>query len=318
MLPIHFQSMSQISVIIVSWNARGHLRNCLASIRETGGSLVREVIVVDNASSDGSPDMVAAEFPEVKLVRANDNLGFSRANNLGIKQASGSFLALVNSDVVVHAGCLEQLTRLLDGHSDIGLAGPRITGGDGCLQLTCRRLPTVWNLTCCALALDRVFSSWPLFSGFEMRHWNYEHQGEVEVLSGCFWLARKAAVEQVGGLDERFFFYAEDIDWCKRFRDAGWKIMFVPQATATHFGGASSSNEPLRYSIEMLRANLIYWKKHHGALGKSSYYLLALIYHSFRFVLRALARVFSSKRDSDSKLKEHVVCIRWLLTGKRV
>ncbi len=311
--------MSQISVIIVSWNARNYLRDCLTSIREAGGSLVREIIVVDNASSDGSPDMVAAEFPEVKLIPAGANLGFARANNLGIKQASGSFLALVNSDVIVHPGCFEQLTRILESRKEVGLVGPRITGGDGRLQLTCRRLPSFWNLTCRALALDLVLSRWPLFSGFEMRHWDYGNLAEVEVLSGCFWLARKSAVEQVGGLDERFFFYAEDLDWCKRFHDVGWKVLFVPEATATHFGGGSSSNAPLRYSIEMLRANLVYWNKHHGVPGKFGCYLLALLYHSFRLVPRAIARIgHLSVRDGDKKVMEHLVCLRWLLTGKGV
>ena len=277
---------------------------------------MREIIVVDNASTDGSPDMVAKEFPEVTLIRSGENLGFARANNLGIRRASSALLALINSDVIVHPGCFERLTRHLESHSEVGLAGPRITGGDGRVQLTCRRLPTVWNLTCCVLALDRVLSRWPLFSGFEMRHWDYTRQGEVEVVSGCFWLARRTAVEQVGGLDERFFFYAEDVDWCKRLRDAGWKIMFIPQATATHFGGGSSSNAPLRYSIEMLRANLIYWKKHYGLLGQSVYRLLSLAYHGLRLVPRVFARMVFTTRDGDSKCREHFVCVHWLLTGK--
>lgn len=310
--------MSKISVIIISWNARDYLRDCLVSLRETKNPLVREVIVVDNASRDGSPEMVAVHFPEVTLIRSNENLGFARANNLAIKQASGDLLALINSDVVVHSACLEQLAGFLDSHREVGLVGPRITGGDGLLQRSCRRLPSVWNLTCSVLALDRMFPRNPLFSGFEFRHWDYDRLGEVEVLSGCFWVARKTAVEQVGGLDERFFFYAEDIDWCKRFRDAGWKIMFVPQATATHFGGGSSSNAPLRYSIEMLRANLIYWRKHHGIFGKWSYYLLALLHHSFRFVARALSRVASATHDGHTKVREHFVCLRWLLTGRGV
>ena len=310
--------MTQISVIIVSWNACCYLRDCLMSVRETGAALVREIIVVDNASTDGSPDMVAKEFPEVTLIRSAENLGFARANNLGIRRASGAFLALINSDVIVHPGCFERLTGQLEDHSEVGLAGPRISGGDDRLQLTCRRFPTVWNLTCCALALDRVLSRWPHFSGLEMRHWDYSRQGEVEVLSGCFWLARRTAVEQVGGLDERFFFYAEDVDWCKRLRDAGWKIMFIPQATATHFGGGSSSNAPLRYSIEMLRANLIYWKKHHGWLGQAACRLLSLFYHGLRLVPRVVARMLCTARDGDSKCREHFVCVRWLLTGKGV
>jgi GT2 family glycosyltransferase len=312
--------MNGISVIIVSWNACGYLRDCLASVRQTGGTAVHEVIVVDNASSDGSPEMVALEFPEVVLIRAEKNLGFARANNLALKQATGSLLALVNSDVLVHPECFQRLAAFFEAHPAAGLAGPKVFGRDGLLQRTCRRLPTVWNSTCRLLALDRVLSRWPAFSGFEMRHWQHDRQAEVEVLSGCFLVARRTAVQQVGPLDERFFFYAEDIDWCKRFRDAGWKIVFVAEATATHFGGGSSANAPLRYSIEILRANLAYWKKHHGWLGRIIFYLFSTIHHGLRFALRAFLRIIGAGRSAASrhKLKEDVVCLRWLLTGKGV
>ncbi len=311
--------MHKLSVIIVSWNARGYLRDCLNSIYKTIGQMECEIIVVDNASTDGSAEMVVAEFPAVKLIRSPVNLGFAKANNLGLKAASGSWLALVNSDVVLHPNCFQELVSFMEGQGDVGLVGPKIMGWDGFLQRTCRRLPTVWNTTCRMLALDAVFSRWSLFSGREMRHWKHDNQAEVEVLSGCFWLARREAVEKVGMLDERFFFYAEDVDWCKRFREAGWKVMFMPRATATHFGGGSSSNAPLRYSIELLRANLIYWNKHHGFLGKCAYHLLSILYHCFRLLPRALVKMVRLKaRDGDNKFREHFVCLRWLLTGKEV
>src|SRR2546421_9545590 len=303
--------MAEISVIIVSWNACRYLRDCLNSLRETSGALLREVIVVDNASTDGSPEMVAEQFPEVTLIRSTENLGFARANNLGLRRASGSLLALVNSDVIVHPGCFQELAAFIERYPKVGLAGPKILGGDGGLQLTCGQLPTVWNTTCRLLALDRVLSAWPLFSGFQMRHWDYDRRAEVQVLSGCFWVARRAAVNEVGELDEQFFFYAEDMDWCKRFGDAGWKIALVPEATATHFGGGSSSNAPLHYSIEMLRGSLRYWRKHHGHLGQSVYYLLATARHCLRFVARGLMSIAGlAKGDEDRyKLKEDIVCI---------
>src|SRR5579859_7102330 len=186
-------AMGEISVIIVSWNARGFLRDCLVSLRSNGGGLIREVIVVDNASSDGSPDMVANEFPEATLIRSTENLGFARANNLGIRHASGSLLALVNSDVVVHPDCFRRLSEFLGTHPEVGLVGPKVFGRDGYLQRTCRRLPGRWNLFCEALGLDRLFSWLPVFSGREMRHWDQDSTSEVEVLSGCFWLARRQA-----------------------------------------------------------------------------------------------------------------------------
>jgi GT2 family glycosyltransferase len=310
--------MKSISVIIVSWNARSYLRDCLISVRQTGASCVQEVIVVDNASKDGSPEMVEEEFPEVDLIRAGGNLGFARANNLAMKRAKGSIYALVNSDVIIHPGCLERLAAFLEQHHRVGLVGPRVIGGDGNLQRTCHRIPTVWNTVCRVLAIDRVLPRWGLFSGFEMPHRYHDKCGEVEVLSGCFWVARKEAVDEVGGLDERFFFYGEDIDWCKRFWDTGWKLMFVPEAMATHFGGASSSNAPLRFSIEIHRANLKYWQKHHGIVGQGTYYLLATVHHGLRLVARMLKKIsgLGDSPESKHKLKEDAVCLRWLLLGR--
>ena len=312
--------MKDISIIIVSWNARDFLRGCVNSINETCQDLDVEIIVVDNASSDGSAEMVRATFPEVTLELTGHNQGFAQANNIGIKMARGEYYAFINSDVIVHPGCLAALIAFLQVHPDVGLVGPRVSGGDGKLQRTCRRLPTVWNTFCRAFALDSILGRWPLFSGREMRHWNHESQDEVEVISGCFWVARRAAVERVGGLDERFFFYAEDVDWCKRFRNSGWKVAFVPGATATHFGGASSSNAPLRYSIEMLRANLAYWGKYSGAPGKASFYLLSIAHHGVRILSRGLRIFFSNHPDAQTiaKFRKSLVCLRWLLTGREV
>ncbi len=312
--------MNSISIIIVNWNTCDYLRNCLNSIRQTDESYVQEVIVVDNASKDGSPEMVEKEFPEVTLIRAEENLGFARANNLAMKRAVGSMFALVNSDVIVHPGCLETLATFLDQHNDIGLVGPRVIGGDGNLQRTCRRQPNIWNTVCRILALDRIFPDWSIFSGFEMPHWTHERCMEVEVLSGCFCVVKRKAVDEVGGLDEQFFFYAEDIDWCKRLRDAGWKLKFVPEATATHFGGASTSNAPLRYSIEILRATLKYWRKHHGWTGQMVCYIFMVTHHGFRLMIRGLKRSLGlgGSADSKYKLQEDMVCLRWLLTGNGI
>lgn len=308
-----------LSIIIVSWNACGFLRDCLASIRQSGGPGIREVIVVDNASTDGSADMVAAHFPEVTLIRSDENLGFARANNLGLKQAAGSLLALINSDVVIHPGSLQRLAAFLESHRDVGLVGPKVLGADNQLQRTCKRLPTVWNTFCQSVALHKAFPRCALVSGREMTHWDQEDTAVVEVLAGCFWMARRQAVEKVGDLDERFFFYAEDVDWCKRFWDAGWKVVFVSEVTTTHFGGASSANAPVRYSIELLRANLIYWRKHKGRLGEAAFYLLCVLHHTLRLVGKGL-RMFAGRRSGGTSaypLRQHLYCLRWLLTGKQ-
>ena len=309
--------MGGVSVVIVSWNARDYLRECLLSVRKTAGAVVKEIIVIDNASSDGSPEMVAAEFRDVMLIRATENLGFARANNLALERASGSWLALVNSDVVVHPDCFQQLVKYLESHDEVGLVGPKLYGTDGEIQRSCRRLPTIWNTTCRVFGLDNVLSRWALFSGREMRHWKHDEQAEVEVISGCFWLARREAIKQVGVLDERFFFYSEDMDWCRRFREAGWKVVFVPKATATHFGGGSSANAPFRYSVEMLRANLAYWRKHRGAGTVALFYALCVLHHALRLSARGMFMLSSASKCSEAafKFRRSQVCLHWLITG---
>jgi GT2 family glycosyltransferase len=312
--------MCDMSIIIVSWNAQALLYSCLSSLQDTAGSLSIETVVVDNGSKDGSAEMVAREFPDAVLLRSEENLGFAKANNLGMKRARGRFLALINSDVVVHDHCLEILAAYLTTHSDVGLVGPQILGRDGRIQFTSGKSPTIWNTFCRTLALDRALCAWPGFSGFQMRNSDRSRCQDVEVLSGCFWVARREAVRNVGDLDERFFFYGEDLDWCKRFRNAGWKVTFVPQASAVHFGGGSSANNPLHYSVELLRANILYWRKHHGIMGPLIYRLLALGEHSLRFVARALSELGRSEKNSvrRQKLREHLICIRWLLTGRGI
>jgi GT2 family glycosyltransferase len=303
-----------ISILIVSWNTRELLRACLHSIRSAAPACLLEVIVVDNGSVDGSPEMVESDFSEVRLVRAEVNLGFAKGNNVAMKLARGSVFALVNSDALVHRGALETLVGYLDQHPKVALVGPRVTGGDGLLQRSCRHFPGLWNTLCRAFALDRLFGGRSVFSGYEVPPSRHEVLHEAEVLSGCFCVARRAAVEQIGGLDEEYFFYGEDIDWCRRFRDAGWKLVFIPDATATHFGGGSTAQAPLRYNIEILRATLKYWRKHHGAVGELTAKVLLVLHHGFRMILRFIKRLIGLGASSQSriKLEEDIACLRWL------
>ena len=175
-----------ISIVIVSWNACGYLRDCLTSIRKTRGAAVVQMIVVDNASSDGSPEMVEAEFPEVELVRSTENLGFAKANNLGIQRSTGSLIALVNSDVVVHPECFQRLGAFLGNHPEVGLAGPKVFGRDGCVQMTYGKLPTVWNTICEFLLLFKIFPGWSTFSGYQDRRLDGGSHAAVEVPQRMF------------------------------------------------------------------------------------------------------------------------------------
>jgi len=289
-----------VSIIIVSWNAKAYLLKCLDSLAYLKNA---EIIVVDNASADGSPEAVAADYPQVHLIRNPVNAGFSRGNNLGIKASRGDYVAFVNSDVVVMPGCIKTLVDYLEKHPEVGMAGPKLIGKDGLLQPSCRSFPTLWTEFCRAVALDRLTPA----------RWTHRAAEPVDVLQGSFMLVRRAALEKVGDWDERFFVYGEDLDFCKRFWKAGWRVAFVPRAVAYHYGGASSANAPVRFYIEKQRADLQYWQKHASPLAVRGYFLLAVLHEALRTLGYALPALL--KESARYKVKRSVACLRWLLGG---
>ncbi len=301
-----------VSVIIVSWNARQHLEECLASVYESSAPSVPEVIVVDNASTDGSPEIVEARFPDVKLVRCRENLGFAKANNIGIKQSQRRHIALVNSDVKLVGQCLGTLATFLDQNPKVGLVGPRILNTDLTLQSSCRRFPNPWNNFCSAMGLTRLASRHKFFSGEHMLYFRHDQVRPVDVLVGCFWMMRREAVETVGLLGEEFFIFAEDVDWCRRCWNAGWEIVFCPDAQAIHHRGGSSVNDPVRFAVEHHRAVLRYWRKHHGILGRL--YMMVLL--GFGQLLRYLSAFVSTlvrrstAADSRLRMRKASACLR--------
>jgi GT2 family glycosyltransferase len=309
----------KVSVVIVSWNARDYLTQCLRSLTAEACAYPLEIIVVDNASADGSPELVARDFPGVRLIQTGANLGFAKANNIGIRASSGKYVALINSDVLVLPGCLTRLADFAEQHPEVGMLGPRVIGGDGKLQRSCRGFPGVWNMFCRAVALDAGFPRQPIFCGYLLQHWAHEEAREVDILSGCFWLVRAAALERVGLLDEDFFMYGEDMDWCKRFWVAGWRLRYFPGAEAIHYGGASSANAPVRFFIEKQRADLRYWKKHHGVPARGAYFLISCLYHLLRMV--GYAAVAGVRRGAATearfKLRRSFQCLQWMLSPRR-
>jgi len=306
-----------LSIIIVSWNAQDYLMQCLESLFTVECRHLLEVIVVDNASTDGSPEAVAKRYPQVKLIRNAANLGFARANNIGVSAANGNYICLVNSDVKVLPDCLNRLVRYAEKHPETGMIGPRIIGGDGKLQRSCRGFPTVWNMFCRALALDSIFPRVPIFTGYSLRHWPQETCREVDILSGCFWVVRRRALDEVGGLDESFFMYGEDMDWCKRFWKGGWKLAFVPSAEAIHYGGASSSIAPVRFYVERHRADLQYWQKHHSRPAVFCYFLFTCLHLLLRLAGYAVASLFrrSAREAYQYKMKRSLAALKWMLSG---
>ena len=237
-----------VSIIVVNWNTLALLRDCLRSIEEQTTGLLYEVIVVDNGSVDGSPEMVESEFPRVCLIRNQENWGFAAANNQGIQIARGEFVLLLNSDTRVLDHALVRAVAFARAHADTAVVGCRTLLPDGSIQHNCYLFPSLLNL---ALSLSRLSAAFPrnrFFGRARLTWWDYDTPREVDVVAGCFMLVRRAALDQVGEMSERFYMYSEDTEWCWRFHRHGWKVRYTPDAVIIHHmrGSTSQCAEPMR------------------------------------------------------------------------
>jgi GT2 family glycosyltransferase len=303
-----------VSFVIVSWNTSSYLRRCLHSLAAGCKGILSETIVVDNASDDGSPQMVSSEFPSVKLIQTGANLGFAKANNIGIRNSRGRYLCLVNSDVEVFPETIPALCRLLNQDQKIGMTAPRVLNTDGSPQASCRREPTLWNSLCRALSLDTLLPDIGFFAGGLMLPSSSAKVMPVDVLTGCFWLIRRETLESVRQLDEQFFMYGEDLDLCKRIRDAGWKIVYSPASSIIHHGGASSADAPSRYFIELHRSQLQYWRKHHSKTKTFTFLLTLWTHNILRLIGCFFAMAISPRRRQAClfRIDRSWQCLKWL------
>jgi GT2 family glycosyltransferase len=310
---------SPISLVIVVWNAKKHVIECLESLREHCRDICDEVIIVDNASTDGTPELIAEMFPKFKLIRNSENLGFAKANNIGITQSSGKYICLVNSDVKFTGDCLSPMFRFLSENPEVGMVGPKMLATDGEVGRSTMRFPTVWNQFCRALGLDIAFKKSRLFGGLLMRDFDHQTTTPVEVLNGWFVVVRRTAMDRVGLLDPQFFMYGEDLDWCYRFHQAGEKIVFFAGAEAIHYGGASSSKAPVRFYLEMCRANWQYWQKHHGRVAQMAFLATSGTYHLVRLLASAGIYLFSPSRRAENlaRIQRSSICLQWVSQPQR-
>ena len=304
----------ELSVIIVTWNALEFTRECLKTIDNQEIGVPMEVIVVDNASSDGTPQMLREGFPHVRLIESQENRGFAAGNNIGIRASEGRYVYLINSDVSVRPGCFETLYEFMETNPSVGIAGPKMLGKGGETRRSSMRFPTLWNTFCRATALDSVFAGTVTFGGLLMTDFRHDRVAEVDVLNGWFWVARRSAIDQVGPLDERFFMYGEDIEWCYRFRLGGWKTVFCPTAEAIHYGGASSRNAPIRYYIEMRKANEEFWRRYHNLPERAAYRILLALHETIRMF--AFSCIYAVRRSSRAeighKIRRSASCLMFL------
>ena len=304
-----------VSVVIVSWNTQELVRQCLKSLESARTRLSVEMILVDNASADDTVKLVREQFPWVKVLQNATNVGFAKANNIGIGISSGEYIALINSDVVVPDGCLEKMVDYLNQQADIGMLGPKMILRDGSVGQSCYRSPTVWRWFCNAVGLNFFFGEDMAPGDSATKDFNHDKIREVDVLTGWFWLVRRKATDRIGVLDDQFFMYGEDLDWPKRFHDGGWRVVFYPEAYAIHYCGASSAQAPSRFYVEMNRANLQYFRKHHGLPGVVGFWLTTWLHQILRITGYCFVYMLnqSNRANAHYKVRRSIACLRWLM-----
>ncbi len=286
-----------LSILIVNWNTRELLARCLSSIYEHPPDAAFEVIVVDNASEDGSPAMVRERFPQARLIENQENVGFARANNQAIRHSQGAFILLLNSDTLIHPHALNRLVGFMEAHPGAGMVGPRVLNPDGSLQPSCTPFPTLAR------------EAWRLFHGdrlkplavYPMASWEVTRPRQVDVLMGACLLARREVIDQIGLLDETFFMYSEEVDWCLRAKRAGWEVWWEPRATITHYGGQSSRQAQQAMFLQLYRSKVLFFHKHYGRTRTLAYKILLTLAALPRLALALLALLESPTRQAQHR-----------------
>lgn len=265
---VRAQSPPDVSIVIVNWNARDYLRDCLRSIAEQTRRCTYEAIVVDNDSRDGSQAMLRSEFPEVTALLNDENRGFAGANNQGIGAARGRYILLLNPDTLVLDGAIDTCVAYADSLRDarVGVLGCQVWEDATTIQNTCFEFPSPLNTLLNLLGLTRRFPRSRLLSRSEIGWWDRRDEREVDVVSGMFMLVRREALEQVGPMDDGYFMYAEEADWCYRFWQAGWRCLFTPRARIMHLEGGAKSTALVSASmyVQLQKSVLRFHRKNRG------------------------------------------------------
>ncbi len=259
-----------VSIIILSYNTRDLLERCLSSLFQAETEQDRwEVIVVDNASADGSAAAVKKGFPRVHVIENKKNLGFAAGNNIGIKKSKGNIILLLNSDTEVSVGAIQETVSYLDHHPKVGVVTCKLIRPDGSMDPACHRgFPTPGAALAYFSGLEKIFPTISLFGGYHQGYKDFSQPHEIDSPSGAFFLVKKEVIDQVGLLDERFFMYGEDLDWSYRIKKAGWSIIFYPYVSVLHKkwqSGKGHSDETQRHETQkhFFEAMQLFYKKHY-------------------------------------------------------
>jgi N-acetylglucosaminyl-diphospho-decaprenol L-rhamnosyltransferase len=290
---------ADLSVIIVTWNTRELLSKCLASLPAAVSGLSVETWVVDNASIDSTVEMVRAQYPEVRVIANRENRGWAEGNNQALEQSEGRFLLLLNADTEPRPGSLATLVRFLEQHPDVGACGPMLLSGDGSIQGNGRRFPTFWKEFLDVNGL-RHLALGAYSRRFGWGREDFEALSEVDEVTGACLLVRRQAVEQVGMLDERFFMFYDEVDWCFRMKAAGWRVFYVPEAQVVHHVAASVRQVGFEAYRRLFESQQRYFRKHAAWPTWAAVWLagrVGLTTHWLRFLAARAKRRVMGRRE---------------------
>lgn len=299
-----------LSIIIVSYNTKEILRECLSRVKMHGAGIDAEIIVVDNASSDGSPDMLRDEFPEVVLIVSEKNLGFAGGNNLGIRKASGRYVLLLNSDAYVLSGVLASTIAFMERTQDCGILGVKLIGENGEMQPCARMLPNPWLKFLVISGIAARFPESKLLGGPDYPWWSHDAPREVGWVPGAYFLIRKELIDAIGGMDDRYFLYFEETDYCLQAARNGWRVMIFPEASVIHLGGESSKTTQQTMSTKgkqlvrfQLQSEYMYYRKNFGILRVLAVAGVEVFWNSVVIVKNFLIRdARSTQKMKDAKM----------------
>lgn len=281
-----------LSIVIVSFNTRKMTEECLKSVFDNSSMMNVQVIVVDNDSKDGSCEMLEKQFPSVILIRNKENRGFASANNQAFEYCTGKYILLLNSDTIVLDDALLRSVNFLEENKEVGGMGCRVLNTDRTLQRTCSGFPTLGRLLFMTLGLDRL-KSFSAFDSYLYRFWERNDIREVEVISGCYLMVRKEVLDDTGKLDERFFFFGEETDWCYRMAKTGWRLLFFPYARIVHHGGGSVKKLQYKRDVMLTSATVMLHRKYHGIFGAVMAYIILMLFNGSRAIFWTFLAVFN-------------------------
>lgn len=303
------ETQPELSILIVSYNVREDIARCLASLPSTVDDIRYEVMVIDNASSDDSASYIRANHPQVELVENQNNIGFAAAVNQGLGMTSSDFVLLLNPDTAVRPGTIECMLGFMQDHAACGICGARLLNTDGSPQESDRAFPTPFNLVAESLFLKKLFSA----------SRQYPAPREVDAVVGACLMARRTMIEEIGPMDERFFLYSEEVDWCLRAKQKGWRVFMIPDAQVVHGLGRSSADQPGTSFVELYRSRALYMRKHFNPLSRwvtqiglfLGVLLRIFIWRSGLFFIRSDVRSIVARK----KYTENRAVLSWYFQG---